>query len=309
MKHYLQKINKLQIIKQYVHAHVFLYAGIQIILNGFSKKGLEISNLSIENKILEKLRKKYSKTIYKYKIAPIRNNATKSGIIWMCWLQGIESAPLVVKKCYQSIVKNLNNKEIVLLTEENYHKYVTFPEYIERKIKEGIITKTHLSDLLRIELLTTYGGTWIDATVFCSTPMIPDCFLESDFFLFQSLKPALSGHPTRISSWFITANTNSNILNLTKLLLYDYWKKNKTMASYFLLHNFMELAIEAFPNEWNNVLECCNSTAHIMQYSSNLSNMKELLLKYNNIPFHKLTYKNEEKESFYLTLIDFIGGL
>ena len=35
-------------------------------------------------------------------------------------------------------------------------------------IDSGQITKTHLSDLLRLELLIRYGGTWIDATVFCT---------------------------------------------------------------------------------------------------------------------------------------------
>lgn len=41
-----------------------------------------------------------------------------------------------------------------------------FPKYIEEKWKRGVITHTHMTDLLRLELLIRYGGTWIDATVF-----------------------------------------------------------------------------------------------------------------------------------------------
>ena len=33
------------------------------------------------------------------------------------------------------------------------------------KYKKGIFTRTHFSDILRLELLTKYGGTWIDASV------------------------------------------------------------------------------------------------------------------------------------------------
>lgn len=302
-------INKYQVFKRFKYAHVLFFAGIQVLLNGFSKKGLEIANLSIENRILDKLRQKYKHEIQAYMKRTEINTAKHSNIIWVCWMQGMTNAPAIVKKCYFSINRNLSGRKVVLLTEDNYDQYVAFPDYIDKKIKNGIITKTHLSDLIRIELLTTYGGTWIDATVFCSTNNIPSYLLDSDLFMYQELKPSLSGHSTRISSWLMTANKNSDILNLTKKLLYAYWKNNSQMVSYFLLHDFIELAIEAYPDEWDKVIQCSSSTPHIMQYDiQNISKLIKIDFFQTNC-FHKLSYKDKKKIPLFIKAIDVIGGL
>lgn len=292
-----KKVNGLNVLKQYARAHVLIFALLQTVLNGFSKKSLEIVRLSVNNRILNKLRKKYKSFIKKY----IEENDSKSldhnnsNFVWVCWLQGMENAPDVVKKCYQSLHTNLQNKEIILLTENNYLDYVTFPKHIQEKIDAGIITKTHFSDLLRLELLIKYGGTWVDATVYCSGPNYPSYMFESELFMFQNLKPGLDGHSTRISSWFMTATSNHPILLLTRALLYEYWKKNNSLIDYFLLHDFMELAIEAYPEQWRKVVPFSNSTPHILllrlfeNYDDDLwSSLTEMCA------FHKLSYKTSD---------------
>ncbi len=87
--------------------------------------------------------------------------------IWICWWQGLENAPDIVKKCVESIQIHAGNHKVVIITDENYKKFVTFPTWIEEKYRSGIITRTHLSDLLRISLLAQYGGIWLDSTFFC----------------------------------------------------------------------------------------------------------------------------------------------
>ena len=294
MNNGLEKVKKKQVIKQFLYSRIFFFACIQVLLNGFSKKGLEIANLSIERKILDKLRKKYKHCIDSYAAEPCVNSAKHSNKIWVCWLQGMDAAPFIIQKCYKSLRHNITGREIVLLTEENYREYISFPDYIEEKIASGAITKTHLTDLMRIELLTSYGGTWIDATVFCSGENIPEILLDSDLFMFQILKPGLSGQPTRVSSWFMTANVNSNILNLTKVLLYAYWKSHSSMVSYFLLHDFIELAIESYPKEWNRVIKISNGSAHVLQYAlDEVYNDTEYSAIIQGTCFHKLTYKTE----------------
>ena len=294
MNNGLEKVKKKQVIKQFLYSRIFFFACIQVLLNGFSKKGLEIANLSIERKILDKLRKKYKHCIDSYAAEPCVNSAKHSNKIWVCWLQGMDAAPVIIQKCYKSLRHNITGREIVLLTEENYREYISFPDYIEEKIASGAITKTHLTDLMRIELLTSYGGTWIDATVFCSGENIPEILLDSDLFMFQILKPGLSGHPTRVSSWFMTANANSDILNLTKVLLYAYWKSHSSMVSYFLLHDFIELAIESYPKEWNRVIKISNGSAHVLQYAlDEVYNDTEYSAIIQGTCFHKLTYKTE----------------
>ena len=293
-----KKVKGKELIIQYLKTHVFLHFVIQVLTQGLSKKSLEIVRLYVNNRILCKLRKKYRKFVAEYKESQktelIRQKSDK---VWICWLQGMESAPEMVKKCYLSLKENIKGKEIIVLTEENYRQYVQFPKYIQEKIDNGIITKTHMSDLMRLELLIKYGGTWIDATVFCSGNDYPEYLFESDLFMFQTLKPGLDGECARISSWFMTSTTNHPILLLTRALLYEYWKKHNYLKDYFLLHDFMEIAIENYPEEWNKVVPFSNSIPHILllrlfePYDENIwKNVKEMTR------FHKLSYKFENNE-------------
>ena len=95
-----------------------------------------------------KLEKKYKKYLDRITINDIESN--KSKYVWICWFQGIENAPDIVKKCYESIVKQFGKeKDIVVITDENYNKFVDIPEYIIEKYKKGIITPTHFSEIGR----------------------------------------------------------------------------------------------------------------------------------------------------------------
>ena len=97
--------------------------------------------------------------------------------IWICWWQGLENAPDIVKKCVESIRIHAGNHKIVMITDENYKEFVGISDCgLEEKYRRGIITKTHLSDLLRISLLARYGGVWLDSTFFLHREILEPCF-------------------------------------------------------------------------------------------------------------------------------------
>ena len=300
MKSVFKKVKKYgaqQYIKQAMDNHIFFYTSILALLLGFSKKSLEILRLCISNRILKKLRKRYKKFIIQH-THDYNNDKSReiSNKVWVCWLQGYDQAPDIVKKCILSQQKYLKNKEYILLTEENYSQYIQFPDFVNDKIKRGIISKTHMSDLLRLELLKNYGGTWIDATVFVSG-RVPSYMTDSQLFVFQDLKPGLDGHCTAMSSWFITAQKKEPIISLTLDLLYEYWSHNDKLIDYFIIHDFFQLATEAYPDEWNGVVPVSNSTPHILllrlfdKYNPNIwTAIKE------QTSINKLSYKfNQEK--------------
>lgn len=304
-----KKVGGKQVLLQYWHSHVLLFAMVQTLLQGFSKKSLEIVRQSVNNRILNKLRKKYRKEIQKYCETAVPMERTRSNKVWVLWLQGLERAPALVQRCVRSMGENLPDREVILLTEENYRDYVTFPEHVQKKIDSGVITKTHMSDLLRLELLIRYGGTWIDGTVFLSHDRIPAYMLDSDLFVFQTLKPGADGQATCISSWFMTSCTNHPILLLTRHLLYVYWEKYDYMKDYFLLHDFFQLAIEAYPEEWAKVVPFTNSMPHVLllrlfePYNPQLWDALSAVT-----PVHKLTYKFREEQTalpdtYYATLL------
>ncbi|MBB6128999.1 capsular polysaccharide synthesis protein [Mucilaginibacter lappiensis] len=140
-------------------------------------------------------------------------------IIWFLWLQGMENAPFVVSKCYQSWVKHNPDWQIVFLDETSVKSYFS-AEYKQ-------ITKQAFSDILRINLLAQYGGVWVDATCFCTKPLdswLPD-YMHRGFFAFE--RP---GPDRMISSWFIASAANNHITGTFKQLVLDYWNQNKGMT-------------------------------------------------------------------------------
>ncbi len=288
------KVNGFLILKNYAKSKVLLYSLIMTLLLGIDKKSLEIVRLSVNNKLLKRLRKKYvyiQSDINSQENTSLDTNLQESRKVWVCWFQGIEHAPAIVQKCYESIKYYIKDREVILLTEENYSNYVTFPDYICDKVARNIISKTHLSDLLRLEILNRYGGTWIDATVYL-TDELPRFMLDSPLFLFQNLKPGLDGHCISISSWFITAERRNPIINFVLMNLYSYWSKENYMLDYYLLHLYFQLAIEKYPKIWKKVVPYNNSTSHIILLRLN-EQFDQLVWDsvVNQICIHKLSYK------------------
>ena len=299
----LKKQGGFRLIKQYLESRVFFTALSQFLLLGKSRTALEILRLSTQLKTTEKLRKEYGTYLKSFDRGfdeQLQHN--QSDKVWICWLQGIDNAPKVVRSCYESVRRNLGENNVILITNENMDDYVQLPEFILSKWEQGIITDTHLTDILRLELLIRYGGMWLDATVFCSCKRnnIPSYFFDSDLFLYQSLKPGRDGHSHINSSWLISAKTNNKILMATRYLLYEYWKTHNNMVNYFLLHEFMAIVSDYYHDEWIKIPPRDNATPHILllrlfdQYDERIWQMiKE------QTPFHKLSYKNMDESLKY----------
>ena len=292
-----KKINKKEILLTSLKNGTFFPLTLGTLFIGWDRKGLEIVRLIVRYKLMKKLRKKNAPAIKEFLSSKKSFDKKKSNKVWICWMQGLENAPKLVQRCVASIQENLPDRDIVLITEENYSQYVEFPEHIMNKFAKGIISPTHFSDLLRLELLTRHGGTWIDSTVYCTSPDIPSYMLDSNLFVFQGLKP-IDGHVMQISNWFITSETHNELLELTKYLLYKYWGKYDYVKDYFIFHLMFQLAIETYPEKWKEVFPASNTLPHIL--------LLNLFEDFNQIwwdnlllttPFHKLTYKFDESKT------------
>ena len=64
-------------------------------------------------------------------------------------------------------------------------QYVDIPDYILQKYRAGKMTRTHFSDILRLHLLSRYGGVWIDSTILM-TEHLPKYILDSPLFIYQT---------------------------------------------------------------------------------------------------------------------------
>lgn len=85
--------------------------------------------------------------------------------VWVCWLQGFEQAPELVSVCVASMRKYLKDREITLLSYDNYTEYAELPPHVVERYERGEMPAALFADLLRLEVLIRHGGTWMDASM------------------------------------------------------------------------------------------------------------------------------------------------
>jgi len=224
------------------------------------------------------------------------------GVVWFCWLQGMENAPELVKACLRSIKRNVT-EDVVVLDEKNYGKYVELPEYIVEKYRRGRIPPALFSDLLRLELLIRYGGTWIDSTVLATKPATRGMgdlkpswkeIRESELFLYRYIR---NGRVYGISNWFIHAKAGNPLLVELRDMLYAYWKDYDCTLEYYIFHLFFGVVAKRYPEVLSKMPKGNSYNALVLEHNLEKRYNEEWWQKLtDNVPFHKLNYRIVPKE-------------
>ncbi len=236
---------------------------------------------------------------------PVKNGVSEH-TIWIAWFQGLDKAPELVQACVKSVRKYAKN-DVVLITNENIHEYVQFPDYIEKKRQNNEMSMAHYADLLRLYLLAAYGGCWIDATVLCFES-IPSAWMESEFFC---LDIPDYGREFKIGcNWFLIAQKGHPIISDMLNIHLDYWKKEKRAVHYFFFHMMFKQLITSVP-EYNKIFmdkiyfEVGNT--HRIRYYMNDPYDPAVIEKMKTLaPMQKVSYKkkyNTDKNSMYSRII------
>ena len=187
--------------------------------------------------------------------------------VWVCWFQGYESAPPLVKACINSMHRVMPEKEIIILTKNNFKQYIELPDYIEKRFEKGKISMAHFSDLLRISLLAKWGGMWIDSTALCTDEDFFRYASKQRLFVFKQLNLGNQEEaPIIASSWFISSEIGNPIIVLTRNLLYAYWQDYDYLLNYFTFHLFFTMACRRYENEWESIPAFNNSSPHMLMF-------------------------------------------
>lgn len=264
-----------------------------IMATGYSNRSLQ--TLEIRNKNFRYLKRHYQKYLNNIDYEKAAANGTENENVWICWFQGIENAPPIVQACVKSVYKFMPDKKIHIITSENMDEFVQFPDYITEKWRKGKITNTHLSDILRTELLIRYGGLWIDATTYL-TGEIPSYVYSQDLFLFNYFA-AFSDITIKYNSWFIYAQQDNRALKCVRDLLYAYWKKENKLKEYFLWHLFVTMTAEKYTEDFekiNYILDDVPLHLGRNMFKKFDGEYWETLKRMTSV--HKLTYKREIPE-------------
>ena len=258
-----------------------------------NKKYNVFRHRQIIKKITPILEEAYSNTLNNELVG----NNTASQKIWIFWWQGSANMPLLVKKCYQSIKKNSGKKQVILITKDNIHKYSAIPSYIYEKVSKGEISLTHLSDILRFNLLSKTGGLWIDATV----------YVTSSLDVFDTKKLLTCGGYSkdgyfnvscgRWTGFFIGGPEKLELFNFMNNFFEIYWKYNDKLIDYFLIDYALNFA-------WNKNIS--NFRSSEKEYQNIAPRMFDLQKKLNdefdqqywdqllkNTTIFKLSYKKK----------------
>lgn len=168
--------------------------------------------------------------------------------VYNCWMQGLDSAPPLVRACLLSQREFIRNKEFVVITQQNYKQYVSLPQFIMDKYEKGIIPHAHFTDLIRLELLIQHGGTWIDSTVLFSSGDYPDAIMNCPLFMFQYINNKTKKF-RGISNWFISAHSHNKLLTVLRDMLFEYWREYDCVVEYYVFHLFFQFIAKLCPQD------------------------------------------------------------
>lgn len=240
-------------------------------------------------------------------------------IIWQYWAQGFDGElPEVVKCCLESVDKYKGNYEVIRLSDETISQYVDIPDCIWAKRGHGF-SVTAFSNILRLALLDTYGGLWLDSTVLL-TGEIPDYLAENDYFMFQRDEDEINkkywegtyayyfgwgnDFRVRVLTSIVYSKAGSRFIDDYLNLLLYVWKVNDCYPFYFtfqVLYN--QLVASGMSASACKIVNDC--PPHCLMQIINDPNapftIDETLEK---CTMHKLTYKELCVENFKTVISD-----
>ena len=304
------QLGGLRLVRQYAKMGLLWPAAKTVLRHPFSKQTYKQVYLDTVRKVEPKLVKEYRpvmKEIAERISTPSKGSGTgsptalehkRNKIIWFCWLQGIENAPEVVKACYNSLTRH-TGYSLKVIDEKNWREYIDLPDYIIRRREKKQIPPAHFSDLLRLELLIKYGGTWIDSTVLC-TGVNNDNenanvnYLDTDLFMFQYTQPG-SSEWGGIGNWFISACADNPVLTVLREMLLAYWRDYDCVLDYYIFHLFFSMLREVFPQEIAAMpyAYAPRSLALVHHWGEPFDEAKWQRLT-EHVCFHKLTYMKDK---------------
>lgn len=234
--------------------------------------------------------------------------------IWVCWWDGYEAMPPLVKVCYKSITKYACTHPVELITKHNFKDFISIPEHVLKKVETGIMTVTHFSNMVRANLLYEHGGIWMDATILVTqdislgnmpfytlkAPASKSSAVSLARFAGLSNRSACihDGTNPQTSRWsgFLLAGTKHSIVfDYMREILYAYWKDHDNQIDYVLYDYTIALGYEyisVFKELVDNV-PCSDVEKFVLEKNLNKEFSEESFEQYRKTPFHKLTWKSK----------------
>lgn len=295
-------VNKLQYIKEFGITIFAIKAIRHITLKSNSKFSWKVNaiNENAIEKFLTKTVEKAKVTNKNIELRQIRNNV-KDEPIWVMWYQGMENAPEIVQCCVESIKEHSTGHEVIVLSEGNLHEYIELPEFVMEKFRKGYISRTHLSDMIRLNLLYLYGGAWLDATLLV-TDDIPVEYFQKDIFSLRFGKETKDPSHGRWTTFCFFAKKGNTLIEQTLKYHYYYWKQENYPVDYVMFDYFINYIIKHDNNAARQIAEITTTNVAVFDLIDRLNTPYEKnmpLVNDKGTIFSKLSWKRQ-----YMTVIE-----
>lgn len=258
---------------------------LHVILDGNTDKFLQKVRASA---FLEQFRDEIEVEYRKFRVA---GGPASSDLVFTYWAQGIEAAPPVVRASIAAWRREVGER-LIVLNEDDFKYWIQFDSEMHDRLPAR---SARFSDVLRSELLTKYGGTWVDATTFPS-----ECY--SDFIAGAERLAIFAPryHGAAISSWFLKAKNTSALFLRLNAALRVYWRHNNKAIGYFMFHFFFECIALGYVDareEWNSTLELSSARCHKVQAVMRKDvDFEEFVSRLNSAPIQKMTHKLKDMQ-------------
>lgn len=253
----------------------------------------EINERLIEAYLIQTVEKSELKNV-KLDLKPSKSNVINEPI-WVMWYQGVENAPDIVRCCVESIKKHSAGHQVIVLSEKNLNDYIELPDFIIDKFSKGYISRTHLSDMIRLNLLYLYGGAWLDATLLVSDDIPEEYFKEALFSLNFGGKTKDPSHG-RWTTFCFFAKKGNLLIKKTLVYHYCYWMQKNYPIDYVMFDYFISYIVmhDATAAKQISAIKPTNENVFTLMHSLNTSYENYLLLLRNTkTVFSKLSWKHE----------------
>ena len=165
--------------------------------------------------------------------------------IYFFWWQGIDgNTPSEIIQNLRSVKRNCGKHKVIVLTKYNIRDYVKISENIYAMLNTGKMTITHFSDILRVKLLSTYGGIWSDASFYWTKPL-PDYVYNIPLF---SIKHGLYSDWHHCKGYWTVGLLASGEKCVLYQYMYEmfeaYWNNYDYLCCYLLIDTFLSLAYD-----------------------------------------------------------------
>ena len=241
------------------------------------------------------------------------NTNTIPKIIWTFWNE--EKLPYIIDSCINSWKKHNPEFEINILNTTNYNAYLPDLNISDQKnLSDSFARK---SDVIRLNILRKYGGTWLDASIICNASLQWILDLQQKYkvecvayYLKKFTDQSFIKTSPVIESWFISCTSQSQFIadwcnefmsinNYNSVDHYIYHTVNAgTSVQHIDIPNYLAIHVAAQkivqqPNNYNLYLLRAEDEPYLF-LDNNFSEFSESIPKlasgiYNHLKIIKLT--------------------